>query len=248
MFKIQFPVFPAPFIKLGLSLLIVVFINQTVFCQAPIAKAKSNTKDKLNNSNYKKLDYVHAEIAYHGWANIPDSVKTKWYNRSFHAYGTYPFPLGKSAFSFVVGAGIAVDNLYSNSQIYNDSLGTVLRPITTAHKINKLTTAYAEAPLMLAYKSKADKYGKSMKFSAGFKFGYLLSVHTKFKSTAVAGVTQKVKLYSAPGISKYRYQAAITAGYDWIYLTANYSLNPYFSVGKGLKVNPFTIGIGFVGF
>lgn len=207
-----------------------------------------STAPSLLNNNYKKLDYLHAELAWHNWANKPDSLKTKWFNRTISLYGTYPFKLGKSNFSFVVGAGFTVDNFYSNGYLYNDSSFTVLRPITAAYKSNKLTTAHIIAPINFTYTFKQDKYNKALKASLGMRFGYLLSAHTKYVGNNSAGASQKVKYYSVPYINKYRFEASATFGYDWFYVVANYSLNTYFANGKGIVVHPFTIGLGVVGF
>jgi hypothetical protein len=216
---------------------------------APAVAAKSNAITKVESSIYKKMDYFHIELTHSNWMNTPDSVKIKPLSRGVNTFIAYPMALGTSPFTFTVGLGISVENIYYNCNIKQDSLKqSYFSPIVQTYKMNKLATAYAEAPITLGFKTKPDRYNNSFKINVGLRVGKTLGAHTKYKGNDATGTAVKTKNLLLPNINKYRYEATFSAGYDFIYLVANYSLNTYFTDGKGTSIHPFSIGIGLVGF
>ncbi len=215
------------------------------------AAPKENAKPalKVESAIYKKLDYFHLELTHSNWMNRPDSLKIKPLSRGVNVFLAYPMPLGKSNFTFTIGAGISAENIYYNGAIKKDSSGnSYFSPITQSYKTNKLATVYAIAPLTLGFKTKPDKFNHSFKCNLGLRLGYNLNTHTKYKGNDASGTAVKYKNLLLPNINKFRYEANFTFGYDWFYLVANYSLSTYFTDGKGVAFHPFSIGLGVVGF
>ena len=48
------------------------------------------------------------------WLQVPEGMKTRTINQGFNVFATYNLPFGKSNFSFAVGLGINIHNLYWN--------------------------------------------------------------------------------------------------------------------------------------
>jgi hypothetical protein len=233
---------------LKISIVAVLFFS-TLFS----LKAQDNSiKHSIpKTTTYKKMDYFHFEAAWLGWLDTPDSIKIKALSHTVTTYLSYPMQIGKSKFSFTPGIGVSIDNIYLNATPKLDTASKLyLSPIptSTSYKLNKQTYGYIVAPLTLSYNSKADKYGKMWKISAGLRFNMLINSHTKYKGNNAAGVSEKIKTFNIPNTNKYRVDAALTIGYDWIYIMANYSLSNYVTTGKGTQYHPFNIGVGIVGF
>ncbi len=217
---------------------------------APTTSAEKPKSFSIPPTTEKRMDYFRFEANWCSWVGTPDSIKLKPLSRGLNTYFMYPMDLGKSDFKFTVGGGISVDNYYHDVRIYQDSANVnhTFSISSFKPKNNKFTTAYMEAPILLSYKGKADKFGKSIKVSAGLKLGYILASRYKYHGATSGGKTVFTKSIGLPNISKSRISASATFGYDWFYVVANYSLTPYFLDGKGVKLNPFSIGIGFTGF
>jgi hypothetical protein len=222
-----------------------------------VSMAQGIVPNSTNNTilptaaTYKKMDYFHLEASWLMLLDKPDSVKVKALSHSFSAYLSYPMQIGKSHFNFTPSIGVSVDNIYTNSKVKLDTASKLyLSPITsgTSYKINKQTYGYLTAPITLNYFSSNDKNGKAWKASLGLRFNMLVNSHTKYKGNDDKGIAEKIKTFNIPYTNKYRVDASFTIGYDWIYLTANYSLTNYVATGKGLQYHPFNIGIGVVGF
>lgn len=223
-----------------------------LFAQTATTTTTATPSTLAKKDNYKKMDYFHVELGWHHWVNKPDSIKTKWYNRTLNVYGTYPMNLGKSKnTTFVLGAGISAENFYSNGWLTRDTSGTYFRPISSTYKNNKFATVYAIAPITFTFKTQPDKFGKQFKISAGMQFGYLLNSHTKFRGVnpyTVASVRTKDNVTTGYNLAKVRYDARLSIGYDFAYIFGTYSIISPFTSGKGYKTNPINIGIGVVGF
>lgn len=216
-----------------------------------MAQENKNNITLPKPATYKKMDYFHFEASWLTWLDKPDSFKVKPLSHTFTTYLSYPMQIGKSKFSFTPGVGVSVDNVYLNAVPKLDTASKVyLSPIpaSTSYKLNKQTYGYLVAPLTINYNSKADKYGKMWKISAGLRFNMLINSHTKYKGNNAAGVSEKIKTFNIPNTNKYRVDASLTIGYDWIYIVANYGLTNYVTTGKGSQYHPFNIGVGIVGF
>ncbi|MEY2829617.1 MAG: hypothetical protein RIQ33_1475 [Bacteroidota bacterium] len=231
--------------------IITICVFSSMVFSATAQQNQAIANEITKNANYKKMDYFHFEASWLTWLDKPDSVKLKPLSHNFSTYLSYPMQLGKSHFSFVPGIGFSIDNVYLNSKPkYDTAKNMYLSPISasTSYKMNKQTYGYLMAPITLNYFSKADKNGKVWKVSAGMRINMLLNSHTKYKGNNASGVAEKVKNFNIPYTNKYRVDASLTVGYDWIYVVANYSLSNYVATGKGPQYHPFNIGVGIVGF
>jgi hypothetical protein len=210
---------------------------------------KTITKTIVLDNTYKKMDYFQFECGHDNWMNRPTGINIKPVSRGISTYITYPMHLAKSPFDFIVGAGITVDNIYTNGTPKTDSLGaTYFSPITKSYKFNKIANTYVEVPLLFSYKTKADRNNRSFKFNAGIRMGLHVTTRQKYKGNDANNNYIAVKYLSVPNMNRLRANAQVSVGYDWVYLVATYSLTPYFTSGKGTNIHPFFVGVGIVGF
>ena len=181
------------------------------------------------------------------WQNMPDSINSRAINQGTNIYAMYSFPMAKSNFSLALGVGIGSHNLYLKGIIKTDNTNqTGFYPVKSSTNVpisytkSKLNLTYFDLPLELRYKNKAE-----YRVSVGFKVGFLLSDHTKYKGNSLDGSGQKVKEKSADleNIENIRYGLSALVGYKWVNLTLFYSLSKVFDVDRGPQVYPISLGI-----
>jgi hypothetical protein len=168
--------------------------------------AQKDTDEKTNKNKTKPLarldqaDRVIVDIFTDIWMNAPDDsvMSISAINRGANAYFMRDIPIGKSNFSFAIGAGISCHNLYSDAWPVRESvidtntaLGYVFTQRTAFQKLpdfvgatdvsyknNKLTRVFIDVPIEFRFRTKND--GQKFKFALGIKAGYMLSSHTKY--------------------------------------------------------------------
>ena len=180
------------------------------------------------------------------WQGMPDSVKSRTINQGINIYAMYSFPMAKSNFSVAIGGGISSHNLYMKGIIKTVDNQTGFYPVKSATGVpisynkSKLNLTYFDIPLELRFKNKAE-----YRASVGFKVGFLLSDHTKYKGNNLDGTGQKVKEKSADiqNVETVRYGINALVGYKWVNLTFFYSLSKVFTAGKGPQVYPISLGL-----
>jgi len=135
----------------------------------------------VNESTRKKFSTV-IDVFNDFYVDVPDSVDNRFLNPGFSFQGLYDYRFGKSDFSFAFGAGLGSHNFYSDAMIETDSLGvTQLHPISSLYPDinydkNKITYTYLDVPLEFRLRTK-----NNIRAALGFKVGFLISSHTKYK-------------------------------------------------------------------
>jgi len=239
----------------GFVLLIVISANaQDTTIQAPTPKKSGRHTIDLSN---RAGDHFLIQIGYDGWANKPDSIKTKGFPRSFNMYLMFDFPFKTNPqFSVAIGAGIGTSNIYFDKQEV-DVAGqtTTLRFPNTADTNNfkkyKLVSGYLEAPIELRFTADPSNYNKSFKVAIGAKIGTLLSIHTKGKNllNKEGGTVNSYikKENSKRYFNGNRFVLTGRIGYGVFGIFGTYQVNDFFKEGVGPNVRPYSIGLSISG-
>jgi len=183
------------------------------------------------------------------WQDLPEGMDARTIHPGVNVYGMYNYMFGKSNFSFSPGIGIGVHNLYNNTiphfDLANDSTAFEKIHDSISYKRSKLTTTYFDIPLEIRFKSKKD-----LRFALGFKFGFLIKMHSKFKGNDPAWGNHLVinKTSSIKYAEKNRYGLIARFGYKWINLMGYYSLSTLFQKGKGPEMYPISVGVSIIPF
>lgn len=205
----------------------------------------------VNESTRKKFSTVF-DITNDFYVNVPDSIDNKFFNLGFNFSGLYDYRFGQSNFSFAFGAGIGSHNFYSDGMIEIDSVGsTVLRPFSSLYPgkrldKNKITYTYLDIPLEFRLRTK-----KNIRAALGFKFGFLINSHTKYKGYDYLDESNNrlhVKFKDVDNLQDLRYGITARFGWRFINLTGFYSLTNMFSDDKGPEMYPIGIGISLMPF
>jgi hypothetical protein len=209
----------------------VIFLFSSVYSQDKKVNLKKNFGIQIN---------VFSDI----WMDAPDDIDLKTINRGCDIYGMYNFPIKESNFSFAIGFGLGIHNMYSNAFVGvntdNDSTIFNVIPDSITYKKSKISCAYFDIPIEFRFKTKG-------KFSvaAGFKAGYLINKHSKYKGKDLLGTNIDVieKSTDIRNLEAIRFGPTFRLGYDWFNLSAYYSLSKFFAKDKGPEMYPISVGI-----
>jgi len=217
---------------------------------------KSEPKKKPSLAS-RANDHLLLQFGYTSWSNIPDSINTKGFPRSFNAYFLFDFPFKSNPqISIAIGAGVGTDVIFFDKTYVGikDITPTLQfhdQSDTTHFKKNKLGTAYLEAPLELRFSSNPANPNKSFKVALGIKGGLLMGAHIKQKtqqSSTGATLNDYIeKQYSKRFFNSSRFSGTVRIGYGVFSVFGTYQINALFKEGLGPDVRPWTIGLTLSG-
>jgi len=217
---------------------------------------RSEPKKKPNLAS-RANDHLLLQFGYTSWSNIPDSINTKGFPRSFNAYFLFDFPFKSNPqISIAIGAGVGTDVIFFDKTYVGikDITPTLQfhdQSDTTHFKKNKLATAYIEAPLELRFSSNPAYPNKSFKVALGVKGGLLMGAHIKQKtqqSSTGATLNDYIeKQYSKRFFNSSRFSGTVRIGYGVFSVFGTYQINALFKEGLGPDVRPWTIGLTLSG-
>lgn len=191
------------------------------------------------------------------WQGQPPGMDTRTINQGAQVFGMYTYRVKESSVYFAGGIGVAWHNLFSNTIIPDvraDSISFL--PIPTddmGYKKSKISLGYVEVPIEIRIKTE-----KGFRIAFGFKFGYLMSAHTKYKGNRYTvdanndftsdKVDVKEKEMNIQRVEPWRYGPTFRVGYKWFNLTAYYQLSKLFTPDKGPALYPISLGFAIIPF
>lgn len=221
-----------------------------------IIVAGSAFSQVVSESTIRKFNIgigVHTDI----WMDLPDQMDARTINQGASVFGMYNYRVKESSIYLAAGIGITTHNLYSNSVIEDvkaDSITILEIKDNVNYDKSKINLAYIDVPLEFRIKTK-----KQFRMAFGFRFGYMVNAHTKYKGSRITSidadgnmttddVTVKTKSKDIQQIETWRYGPTFRIGYKWFNVTAYYQLSKVFKVDKGPELFPFSLGIAVIPF
>ncbi len=185
------------------------------------------------------------------WQDVPKEINTGTINPGVNIFGTYNLMFGTSNVSFSPGLGIGVHNMFNSSFVHTNNDSTYFVPISTeqpdlSYKKSKFVATYLDIPLEIRYKSKSE-----FRAAIGFKFGFLIMSHSKYKGDDYQDGTTELVIYKKkkiPYVDKNRYGFTARIGYKWLNLWGYYQLSTLFEESKGPEMYPISVGITLIPF
>ncbi len=199
-------------------------------------------QSQVVNESAKKKISIGVGMFTDIWQNLPAGIKTRTINQGVNVFATYNLAFGKSNFSFAVGLGIRVQNMYGNFQVkgYNDSIQLARIPDSISYQRSKLVLPYLELPIEFRFKTKYK-----LAIGLGFKVGYMLPAHTKWVGEDyLFNTTDKLRVSfrDVKYLEKFSYGPTFRIGYKWFHLNAYYSLSNIFTKNRGPQISPISVG------
>ncbi len=177
------------------------------------------------------------------WMNTPDGMKTRTINQGVQLFATYNVPFGKSIFSFAIGAGLSVHNLFWNYRFQGDSLNFQFVKVDEtkiSYKRSKLSMPNIEVPIEFRMKTRSK-----ISVGIGFKAAYNIAAHAKWVGDDYLFNTTNQLRVSFKGIKNlenFSYGPTVRVGYKWFNVNAYYSMTSIFVKDKGPDIYPISIG------
>ncbi len=223
------------------------------------AQTKSLTSADLTG---RAADHLMFQFGTDTWTNTPDSVKLGGgTSRHFNIYFMYDKPFkSNNKYSVAYGGGIGTNSIFFDNHTNVDLKSTAatlpFRKIDASanhfEKV-KVATIYLQAPLEIRYYSNPANPGKSWKYAAGVKAGFLFKSYTKSKNWVnSAGNSIYGKSYIVKESNKRFFNATdITltgrAGYGIFSFDVGYTVTGVLRDGYGPVMNKFSAGITISG-
>jgi hypothetical protein len=209
----------------------------------------------VNESTIRKFNIgvgVFTDI----WQGQPDNMNTRTINQGAQVFGMYTYRVNESSFYLAGGLGMGMHNLYSNTYIQDIKADTIVFsniPDGVSYKKSKISLTYIDLPIEFRIKT-----NKGFRIALGFKVGYLINSHTKYKGqrflvtdddeTISDGVNVTDKERDISKMELWRYGPTFRVGYKWFNVTAYYQLSKLFIPGKGPQLYPISIGVAVIPF
>lgn len=228
--------------RIVLSIIGIIFIS-TAFSQI------------VTESTIRKFNIgigAHTDI----WQGQPPEMSTRTINQGAQVFGMYNYQIKESAIYLAGGIGMGMHNLYSNTYIPDikaDSIGFEKIPDGISYKKSKISLTYVDIPLEFRIRTK-----KYFRIAFGFKVGFLLNSHTKYKGNRFDveddgtvnsdGVNVVEKERDIKQLETWRYGPTFRIGYKWFNITVYYQLSKVFKVDKGPQLYPISIGVAVIPF
>ncbi len=212
--------------KKFIATLIVIFIGLNVFSQDVI------------HSTRQKFD-IGVAFFNDIWFDVPSDIDTRFINQGANVFGMFNHKMGKSPLYLSIGAGLGMHNMYSNTIIPDVNGDTIkFTAITGKYKKSKISLAYLDIPFELRIKTT-----KGFRMAVGFKAGFLINSHTKYKGDDANGHRVKVKSKGISHLETWRFGPTFRIGYKWINFFGYYSLSNVFEDGRGPQFHMLSVGV-----
>jgi hypothetical protein len=197
------------------------------------------------------------------WMKVPDSINPRAIHQGVDAFILYTFPMDKKGnLSFFFGGGVGIHNFYheallgvgeyniyekdfpnvgdNESFFYNVPRKFNDKPIEVQK--SKLSLTYIDVPFGFQFKS-SSKFHTTL----GFKVGWKVGAHTKYKGSDLEGsgfevVEKSMKLRNMETI---HYGPYAVIGYKWLGASVFYQMSSVFEKELGPQIYPLSLGLVF---
>lgn len=194
----------------------------------------------------KRQDALILRLGLDNWTNLPKGVETNLLgSRGFGLLVMGEKMNAKNRIGAAFGFGLSSHRVDHNAVALTDTdgVGTVLTPLSDSvdYQKNRFVLNSLDAAFEIRFRGNPDKHQNHFKFSLGFRAGYVVQSHLKFKDDRV-----KYKDYSIEDIQRWRYGVTARIGFGNFAVDGYYSLAPLFKDGKGpVDMMPYSIGIAW---
>jgi hypothetical protein len=228
-----------------------------------LALATSSFAQKPSAESIRKRLSLGFGVYNDFWMKVPDSISPRTVNQGVDVFVQYMFPMDKKGhLSFFIGGGLGAHNFYNQAllgtgkfNIYEKALPNVgdnesyfyNAPATFKGKSidvkkSKLSITYLDIPFGFQYKASSKIHG-----TLGFKVGWSMDAHTKYKGSDLNGSGLQVveKSLKLSNIENFHYGPYAVIGYKWFGVSASYQLSSVFKKDLGPQIYPVSLGLVF---
>lgn len=222
-------------------------------CILALQTVQSQTRDTLNTGNAKAKKEQKPEVfrdrlimdIYHTfWMNMPTEVTHLKFDPGFNISAIWDFKIKEKPLALGLGVGVSYYTQYSNALLQYDKEDDIMRYYVLSenvkYKLLKMNYLNVNIPLEFRYRNP-----NGFKFTVGARIGLICEISQKYKGQDPLTISDTAMYKNLHIEHKMKYNVDVYARIGWKFINAYYSFQPtpLFTVGKGPKICPMSVGI-----
>ena len=221
-------------------------------CILALQTVQSQTRDTLSTGNGKAKqeqpvvfrDRLIMDIYHTFWMNMPTEVTHLKFDPGFNISAIWDFKIKEKPLALGLGVGVSYYTQYSNALLQYDKEDDIMRYYVLSdnikYKLLKMNYLNVNIPLEFRYRNP-----NGFKFTVGARVGLVCEVSQKYKGQDPLTVSDTAMYKNLHIEHKMKYNVDVYARIGWKFINAYYSFQPtpLFTVGKGPKICPMSVGI-----
>ncbi|MCR4680851.1 MAG: outer membrane beta-barrel protein [Bacteroidales bacterium] len=189
-------------------------------------------------------DRLIMDIYHSFWMGMPTQVSHMKFDPGFNISAIWDFKIKEKPLALGLGVGVSYYTQYSNALLRYDKTDDLMRyyilPESVKYKLLKMNYLNVNIPLEFRY-----RHPNGFKFTVGARVGLICEVSQKYKGQDPFSVSDTAMYKNLHMEHKMKYNVDVYARIGWKFINAYYSFQatPLFTVGKGPKIYPMSVGI-----
>lgn len=189
-------------------------------------------------------DRLIMDIYHTFWMNMPTEVTHLKFDPGFNISAIWDFKIKEKPLALGLGVGVSYYTQYSNALLRYDETDDIMRYYVLSenvkYKLLKMNYLNVNIPLEFRY-----RHENGFKFTVGVRAGLICEVSQKYKGQVPETASDTTMYKNLRFENKMKYNVDVYARIGWKFINAYYSFQPtpLFTVGKGPKICPMSVGI-----
>lgn len=189
-------------------------------------------------------DRLIMDIYHSFWINMPKEVTHLKFDPGFTISAIWDFKIKEKPLAFGLGVGVSYYTQFSNALLRYDENTDLMRYYVLSdnveYKLLKMNYLNVNIPLEFRYRNP-----NGFKFSVGARVGLICEVSQKYKGQVPETASDTTMYKNLRFENKMKYNVDVYTRIGWKFINAYYSFQPtpLFTVGKGPKICPMSVGI-----
>lgn len=231
-------------VKRFFALLLVCCMGLQLMAQTETTPYTGNEKKEKESKPVVFRDRLIMDIYHSFWMNMPEEVTHLKFDPGFTISAIWDFKIKEKPLAFGLGVGVSYYTQFSNSLLRYDENTDLMRYYVLAdnveYKLLKMNYLNVNIPLEFRYRNP-----NGFKFSVGARVGLICEVSQKYKGQVPETASDTTMYKNLRFENKMKYNVDVYTRIGWKFINAYYSFQPtpLFTVGKGPKICPMSVGI-----
>lgn len=217
---------------------------QTIMAQTETTPYTGKEKTEKESKPVVFRDRLVMDIYHTFWMGMPTEVSHMKFDPGFTVSGIWDFKIKEKPIAIGLGVGISYYTQYSNALLQYEESSDLMRYFVlsenVSYKLLKMNYLNVNIPVEFRY-----RHSSGFKFSIGARAGLICEVSQKYKGQDPHNPSDTAMYKNLHVMNKMKFNIDVYARIGWKFINAYYSFQPtpLFTVGKGPKICPMSVGI-----
>ena len=207
-------------------------------------QAEKPAKKKEDSTPVVFRDRLIMDIYHTFWMDMPTEVTHLKFDPGFTVSAIWDFKIKEKPVAVGLGVGVSYYTQYSDALLRYDAADDMMRYYVLSDKVEysllKMNYLNVNIPIEFRY-----RHPNGFKFSVGARVGLVCEVSQKYKGQNPETAADTLRFKNLRIENKMKYNVGVYARVGWKFINAYYSFQPtsLFTVGKGPRIYPMSVGI-----